>query len=718
MGDYKNHIVKGEIQKIGSDYLQLGLTDNKGKGRLPFENMINPPPRGTFEKHFFIGDTLTVFLEQNDKDDRSWWRLNELWVEDNPWLDLSIGEMVYGTVTNYYKDIAAFVRLDGKSGLTAFLHISETPHHSHSIQEVLEVGDHVYGEIININPEQLKAEISIKSRFEISQQSTTQYSSEKLILDQVENKPLSHPNLSNVYWLIIEDDHTLFGRLKSWAEDFGCTVIRATNIQYLEQILSNKKITHASVDANLHHYKKDKKSDDYLKVIKKHPSIKTVVISGKKKSSALANRFAIPFVLKPVSESLLLMWLQNHTDGFQQSLKQQTEDWEDEAVHWQADGLEYEIKKQATTELKQFAEDKNCIAALIALKAREGVIQIRMNFGLIQSDIEKTEHKLIHTLINTIIETGIAEDRDLSDMGELSHILPVEATHAYGFPITVETDHDRAVVFFRNKEFTKADKNDLMDIVPLLESLGNRLLLIQAWEEDRAFANLGRLSTAVMHELRNNIGFIKTPVRKLKNIARDPNLKIEDLRLHIRSLEERYRSVEKLLENNLNLIRQYRHEQFSLHETLQRLVSFYQYEFENEKNATLTIEGEIPKIRLDFPVLAFEQSIINILQNALYHVPKDKGHVSIRVLIRHSDHKGHSIFIDIADNGSGIPATMKDKVFKPRETVKGFKGTGMGLYVSKNLLQAHGGDLTLADSIRYFGTCFRIALPRNFDDVL
>ncbi len=717
MDDYQDHIVKGKIQLIGGDYLQLGLSNNKGKGRLQYENMLKPPARGTFDKHISIGETFTVFLEQNDKDDRSWWRLNERWVEDNPWLDLSIGEMVYGTVTSYYKDIAAFVRLEGKSGLSAFLHITETPRSTRSIQEVLEVGDHVYAEIININPEQLKADISIKSPLERMEKSLSNDSREKLILQQVENQPLSHPSLSKIYWLIIEDDHTLFGRLKCWAEDFGCTVVRAGNLQHLEQILKKHPITHASIDANLHNYKKDKQSIDYIKIIKRFPHIKTVVMSGKKKSNALASQFGVPFILKPVSESLLLMWLQNHIDGFQQSLKQQTDDWEDEAVHWQADGLEYEIKKQATDELKQFAIENQCIAALIALKAREGVIQIRMNYGLIQSDIEKTQHQLIHTLISTIIETGTPEERDLSNLGVLLHILPLDATHAFGFPITVEKEHDRAVVFFKNSVFSKSEKKALMDIVPFLESLGSRLLLIQAWEEDRAFANLGRLSTAVMHELRNNIGFIKAPVRKLKNIAKSSDLKVEDLREQINSLEERYRSVEKLLENNLNLIRQYRHGQFSLHETLERLVSFYQYEFENEKNSTLVIEGNIPKIRLDFPVLAFEQTIINIMQNALYHIPKDKGHVSIRVLLRHSDSNGHSVFIDIADNGSGIPASMKDKVFKPRETAKGSRGTGMGLYVSRNLLQAHGGDLTLADSIRYFGTCFRIALPRNFGDV-
>jgi signal transduction histidine kinase len=289
---------------------------------------------------------------------------------------------------------------------------------------------------------------------------------------------------------------------------------------------------------------------------------------------------------------------------------------------------------------------------------------------------------------------------------------------AYGFPVTVDNKHVRAVVFFRKTPFSVKDQRELRQMSFFLEALGEKLLLIQAWDADRAFANLGRLSSAVMHELRNNIGLLKRPIKVLKSMINCPENTKDSLRTQIISLEQRYQTLENLLENNLNLIRKNRQGQFSLQETLERLMSFYQYEYESEKNTNLEIIGEIPKIRLDFPVLAFEQTIINLLQNALYYIPKNNGCVYISVQISRPDSNGHSIYIDITDNGVGIPASFIDKLFKPRESIKGKKGTGLGLYVSKNLLQAHGGDLVLAKNIRYFGTCFRIALPREFNDPL
>lgn len=71
MDEYKNRIVKGKIQLVGSNYLNLRLLDAKGFGRLPYENMINPPPPGTFDQYFSKGQILTVFLEQNDSKDKN-----------------------------------------------------------------------------------------------------------------------------------------------------------------------------------------------------------------------------------------------------------------------------------------------------------------------------------------------------------------------------------------------------------------------------------------------------------------------------------------------------------------------------------------------------------------------------------------------------------------------------------------------------------------------
>ncbi len=95
----------------------------------------------------------------------------------------------------------------------------------------------------------------------------------------------------------------------------------------------------------------------------------------------------------------------------------------------------------------------------------------------------------------------------------------------------------------------------------------------------------------------------------------------------------------------------------------------------------------------------------NLLKNALQSVPSDRrGEVHI-----HLYQSAENAVIKVSDNGVGIPADMLDKVFKPYFTTKG-TGTGLGLPISKNIIETVGGKLyfeTQADK----GTDFYIELP-------
>ena len=67
----------------------------------------------------------------------------------------------------------------------------------------------------------------------------------------------------------------------------------------------------------------------------------------------------------------------------------------------------------------------------------------------------------------------------------------------------------------------------------------------------------------------------------------------------------------------------------------------------------------------------------------------------------------------ITDNGPGIPDDIKDKIFQPFFTTKnGTAGTGLGLSLSYDIIQAHGGTIAL-DSQPGAGTTFTISLPAN-----
>jgi signal transduction histidine kinase len=119
---------------------------------------------------------------------------------------------------------------------------------------------------------------------------------------------------------------------------------------------------------------------------------------------------------------------------------------------------------------------------------------------------------------------------------------------------------------------------------------------------------------------------------------------------------------------------------------------------------------ELPALpRLAAEPFRLTQVFVNLITNALQALPgpgRDAGHVWIR---GHVD--GASATIEVADDGAGIPAEHLSRIFDPFFTTKSpGDGTGLGLYVSHQIVTSFGGTLTAA-SVPGAGTTFRVVIP-------
>jgi signal transduction histidine kinase len=106
------------------------------------------------------------------------------------------------------------------------------------------------------------------------------------------------------------------------------------------------------------------------------------------------------------------------------------------------------------------------------------------------------------------------------------------------------------------------------------------------------------------------------------------------------------------------------------------------------------------------------QLFANLIVNAL---EAEGRHIRIRIS-RGRNWKQPSrrgVRIVVADDGAGIPATTAARIFEPFFTTKEEKGTGLGLWVSKGIVQKHEGSLSLRTSTRAGprGTVFSVFLP-------
>ncbi|PZX16976.1 PAS domain-containing protein [Palleronia aestuarii] len=128
-----------------------------------------------------------------------------------------------------------------------------------------------------------------------------------------------------------------------------------------------------------------------------------------------------------------------------------------------------------------------------------------------------------------------------------------------------------------------------------------------------------------------------------------------------------------------------------------------------DKKIRLVVEDHVPAGEAMIDPARLDQVLANLLSNAIKFSPKEGV---VTTSIHHVDDK---IRISVTDEGPGIPAAFRDRIFKPfcqneMSNTRSVGGTGLGLNISKALVEAMDGTLWF-DSIEGSGTTFHVDLP-------
>lgn len=98
----------------------------------------------------------------------------------------------------------------------------------------------------------------------------------------------------------------------------------------------------------------------------------------------------------------------------------------------------------------------------------------------------------------------------------------------------------------------------------------------------------------------------------------------------------------------------------------------------------------------------------NLVRNAVQSIESVEGSTGGEVHVA-ARREGRKVTVDVRDNGPGVPVRARENLFKAFQGSTRKGGTGLGLVIAAELVQAHGGTLTLADSPK--GAVFRIEMP-------
>lgn len=130
-------------------------------------------------------------------------------------------------------------------------------------------------------------------------------------------------------------------------------------------------------------------------------------------------------------------------------------------------------------------------------------------------------------------------------------------------------------------------------------------------------------------------------------------------------------------------------------------------------------EGEIRTVFPSQPIYVQAErhtlliALSNVLENAVKYAP-DSEFIEIRI-----QHQGQKAQLQIIDLGAGIPKSEQQKIFNKfyrvgQEHTRKTKGTGLGLYIVKQVIKAHGGQVQVKDN-KPHGSIFQIILPASLE---
>ena len=127
-----------------------------------------------------------------------------------------------------------------------------------------------------------------------------------------------------------------------------------------------------------------------------------------------------------------------------------------------------------------------------------------------------------------------------------------------------------------------------------------------------------------------------------------------------------------------------------------------------EAHSNVTIEVMIEEDAIEVDLVQFTQVLQNLIRNAYQALARTDSPKLLISSIRYD----RFISVRVEDNGIGIPADHRLRVFDPFHTTKP-DGSGLGLAISRTLIEAHGGQLDIVDSD--IGTAIRILIPEGMD---
>lgn len=346
-------------------------------------------------------------------------------------------------------------------------------------------------------------------------------------------------------------------------------------------------------------------------------------------------------------------------------------------------------------------------AGLLLIGGKGNLMQMnaraRQIFNVREDPVGKHYRDVIHheaalAAIERMLSAGDSNDNGAADLDQIAEEITVSEP---------ETGEDR--VFQMHAAQVRDEQR---------KHIGTAIILNDITE----IRNLERLKTEFVaiaaHELRTPMTPIKGFISMLAQ-DKDDSFTFEERQEYYAIIEQNVDRLGRLINDLLNVTRiergialQLFWEEVNLTE-LAEAVFEVQRGMTNTEKHTLIVDSVPPQVWATVGKDQIEQVLQNLVSNAIKYSP-DGGEV--RIIIR-DEPETKTVLIGVKDQGTGIPESARSRLFRPylrihNPKTAGIKGTGIGLFLVKNLVEAHHGTIWVESELGK-GSTFWFRIPKE-----
>lgn len=276
------------------------------------------------------------------------------------------------------------------------------------------------------------------------------------------------------------------------------------------------------------------------------------------------------------------------------------------------------------------------------------------------------------------------------------------------------TRHEVPLVLFHEKEVTAN-----LTILPIIDSAEKteyilEVIPVDRWiritrDEQRAEQQevTQEILRGLAHEVKNPLGGLRGAAQLLER-----ELHSEELKEYTHVIISEADRLQALVNRILGPAGLPKFKDVNIHEVLELVRSLIKIEVKDGIKIHRDYDPSIPDVKADHDMLI--QALLNITRNACEAL-KGKGNITLRTRVVRKYTIGmqrHNLVacIDVIDDGPGIPADIREKIFFPMVTGRA-EGSGLGLSISQSLIQQHDGLIECQSEPGK--TVFSVILPIN-----